>query len=232
MRTRGDQEASALARPDRRAGRLRDRGRAGGGDGRADAAVHSAKDMPSVMPGPRVRRGAPAGRRPRRAGRRHAGRAARRGAWWRRARPGGGPSWRTCGPTWSSATCGATWPGGCAGREDGGVAAVVVAVAAMERLGCATGSPTCSTRRRAPPGGPGRHRGGVPGRRRRDVRALLAAVDHDASHRALRAERAVLAALGGSCTLPVGAYAERRVGAAAAALGVDGPRGQRATATR
>ena len=37
---------------------------------------------------------------------------------------------------------------------------------------------------------------------------LLAAIDHEPSHRALRAERAVLAALGGSCTLPVGAFAE------------------------
>ena len=37
---------------------------------------------------------------------------------------------------------------------------------------------------------------------------LLAAIDHEPSHRALRSERAVLAALGGNCTLPVGAFAE------------------------
>ena len=41
-----------------------------------------------------------------------------------------------------------------------------------------------------------------------DTRGLLAAIDHEPSHRALRAERAVLAALGGNCTLPVGAFAE------------------------
>ena len=40
------------------------------------------------------------------------------------------------------------------------------------------------------------------------TRALLGAIDHDATHRAVRAERAVLATLGGSCTVPVGALAE------------------------
>ena len=34
------------------------------------------------------------------------------------------------------------------------------------------------------------------------TRALLAAIDHEPSHRALRSERAVLATLGGNCTLP------------------------------
>jgi hydroxymethylbilane synthase len=40
------------------------------------------------------------------------------------------------------------------------------------------------------------------------VLSLLAAIDDPHSHRAVRAERSVLAALGGSCTVPVGAYAE------------------------
>ena len=40
------------------------------------------------------------------------------------------------------------------------------------------------------------------------TRALLAVVDHGPSHRALRSERAVLATLGGNCSLPVGAFAE------------------------
>src|SRR5262249_5007880 len=39
------------------------------------------------------------------------------------------------------------------------------------------------------------------------TRLLLGAIDHDPSQRALRAERAVLAALGGSCTGPGGAHA-------------------------
>jgi porphobilinogen deaminase len=40
------------------------------------------------------------------------------------------------------------------------------------------------------------------------TRALLNSIDHAPSHRALRAERAVLAGLGGSCTVPVGAWAQ------------------------
>jgi hydroxymethylbilane synthase len=37
---------------------------------------------------------------------------------------------------------------------------------------------------------------------------LLAAIDDESSHRALRAERSVLAGLGGNCSVPVGAWAE------------------------
>ena len=52
-------------------------------DGRADAAVHSAKDMPSAMPADLVLGAVPAaGRPPRRPGRLHAGRPARRRRWW------------------------------------------------------------------------------------------------------------------------------------------------------
>jgi hydroxymethylbilane synthase len=47
------------------------------------------------------------------------------------------------------------------------------------------------------------------------TRALLSSIDHEPSHRALRAERAVLAALGGNCTLPVAAFAEPADGAGA-----------------
>jgi hydroxymethylbilane synthase len=39
------------------------------------------------------------------------------------------------------------------------------------------------------------------------VRALLGAVDHDGTHRAVRAERAMLRALGASCALPVAGWA-------------------------
>ena len=41
-----------------------------------------------------------------------------------------------------------------------------------------------------------------------DARALVTALDHAASHAAARAERAFLAALGGGCAVPVGAFAE------------------------
>jgi hydroxymethylbilane synthase len=84
----------------------------------------------------------------------------------------------------------------------------VVAVAALERLGWESrlsdvldpvdvlpqaGQGAIAVQCRAEDDGTGR---------------LLAAIDHDPSHRALRAERAVLAGLGGSCTVPVGALAE------------------------
>jgi hydroxymethylbilane synthase len=39
------------------------------------------------------------------------------------------------------------------------------------------------------------------------TRELLSAIDDETSHRGLRAERSVLAALGGSCSVPVGAWA-------------------------
>lgn len=41
-----------------------------------------------------------------------------------------------------------------------------------------------------------------------DVKALLDAVNHDATARCVRAERLVSAGLGANCTLPIGAYAE------------------------
>ena len=50
------------------------------------------------------------------------------------------------------------------------------------------------------------------------TRRSLRAIDHGPTHRALVAERAVLAALGGSCTVPVGAFAEEVPGPGAVAL--------------
>jgi hydroxymethylbilane synthase len=92
--------------------------------------------------------------------------------------------------------------------EEGRVSAVVIAVAAMERLGWLgkvrdvldpvdvlpqAGQGAIAVQCRAADAA---------------TRELLAAIDHEASHRAVRSERAVLAALGGNCTLPVGAFAE------------------------
>jgi len=92
--------------------------------------------------------------------------------------------------------------------EEGNVTAVVIAVAAMERLGWLSkvrdvldpvdvlpqaGQGAIAVQCRAEDAG---------------TTELLAAIDHEPSHRALRSERAVLAALGGNCTLPVGAFAE------------------------
>ena len=92
--------------------------------------------------------------------------------------------------------------------EDGTVSAVVVAVAAMERLGWRDRlRDVLDPMDMLPQVG----QGAIAVQCRADdatTRRLLGAIDHAASHRALRAERAVLAALGGNCSVPVGAYAE------------------------
>jgi hydroxymethylbilane synthase len=92
--------------------------------------------------------------------------------------------------------------------EDGSVAAVVVAVAAMERLGWIHRlSDTLDPLDVLPQAG----QGAIAVQCRDDdaaTLALLSAIDDPASHRTLRAERSVLAGLGGSCTMPVGAWAE------------------------
>jgi len=90
----------------------------------------------------------------------------------------------------------------------GGVSAVVVAVAAMERLGWDDRlSDVLDPLDVLPQAG----QGAIAVQCRADdagTRRLLGAVDHVPSHRAVRAERAVLAALGGSCAVPVAAFAE------------------------
>ena len=60
---------------------------------------------------------------------------------------------------------------------------------------------------RAAPGRPGRARRRVPGRRRRHRERCSAAIEHGPSRRAVDAERGFLAELGGDCDLPAGAYA-------------------------
>ncbi len=45
-----------------------------------------------------------------------------------------------------------------------------------------------------------------------DVRDAIAPLDHSATHQAVRAERAMLAALGGGCQLPIAAYAKHASG--------------------
>jgi hydroxymethylbilane synthase len=92
--------------------------------------------------------------------------------------------------------------------EEGKVSAVVIAVAAMERLGWMN-----KVRDVLDPFDmlPQAGQGAIAVQCRADdadTRELLAAIDHEPSHRAVRSERAVLATLGGNCTLPVGAFAE------------------------
>jgi hydroxymethylbilane synthase len=177
-------------------------------DGRADGAVHSAKDMTSVMSPHLVLGAVPQRADPRDGlvGSTLAG------------LPAGGLV--ATGSARRRAQLAALRPdlvftdlrGNMARRvavvEDGTVSAVVIAMAAMQRLGWEdkvadvldpvdvlpqAGQGCIAVQCRAADAA---------------MRELLAAVDHPPSHRALRAERAVLAALGGSCTVPVGAFAE------------------------
>jgi hydroxymethylbilane synthase len=91
--------------------------------------------------------------------------------------------------------------------EDGSVSAVVVAVAAMHRLGWADRlTDIIDPMLVLPQAG----QGAIAVQCRADdhaTSALLSAIDDEPSHRCLRAERAVLAHVGGSCTVPVAAWA-------------------------
>jgi len=208
VRTRGDQDASAPLDQIGGQGVFVTEVEAAVTDGRADAAVHSAKDMPSTMADHVVLGAVPpradardglvgctlAGLPP---GALVATGSARRRAQLAYLRPDlvftqlrGNMARRV------------------AVGESGDVSVVVVAVAALERLGWRDRlSDVLDPMDVLPQAG----QGAIAVQCRADderTRQLLASIDDEPSHRALRAERAVLAALGGSCTVPVGAFAE------------------------
>lgn len=174
-------------------------------DGRADAAVHSAKDLPAVTP-PGLCLAA--------IGEREDPRDALVGSTLD-AIPHGGVV--ATGSARRRALLAERRPdlvfaelrGNIATRLDkaAGSDAIVVAVAALLRLGLADRiaealDPTWFV--------PQVGQGAIAVECRSghsDVLARLAAVDHAPTRRAVTAERAFLATLGGGCTLPVGAYA-------------------------
>ncbi len=174
-------------------------------DGRADLAVHSAKDLPSTTPDDLVIAAVPERGDPRDAlvgralsdlspGSRIATGSARRRSQLAAHRPD------------------LTFVG-LRGNMDTRLAAaadhgaVVVAMAALDRLGrAAEATEVLDPAIVLPQVG----QGTLAVECRADdeaTRALLAAIDHKPSHRALRAERAFLAELGGDCDIPAGAYA-------------------------
>jgi hydroxymethylbilane synthase len=173
-------------------------------EGRADAAVHSAKDLPSSAPGLRIAavperedpRDALVGRR---LGELRAGSRVATGSVRRRAQL----AWLRPGLTFGELR------GNIATRLDrvpeGG--AVVTAMAAMLRLGLQDKvaealTPTLML--------PQVGQGALAVCVRPDdeaAAARVALIDHRTSHRALEAERSYLAAVGGGCELPVAAYA-------------------------
>jgi hydroxymethylbilane synthase len=177
-------------------------------EGRADAAVHSAKDMPSVMTEELVLAAVPRRGDPRdglvgcRLADLPPGGLIATGSTRRRAQLA------SLRPDLSFMEIRGNMERRVSRGEDGSVSAVVVAVAAMDRLGwTARLTDILDPVDVLPQAGQGAI--GVQCRAD-DHRALelLAAVDHPTSHLALRAERAVLAGLGGSCSIPVGAWAE------------------------
>ncbi len=191
-------------------------------DGRADAAVHSAKDMTSTMP-PHLALAAV----PRRAD----ARDGLVGCTLADLPPGGlvatGSARRRAQLAYLRPDLVFTDLRGNMARrvamgEEGGVSAVVVAVAAMIRLGWeGRMSDVLDPIDMLPQAG----QGAIAVQCRADddrASALITRIDHAPSHRTLRAERAVLATLGGSCSVPVAAYAEALDGAAADVLRVTG----------
>ena len=208
VRTRGDRDTTASLDQIGGQGVFVTEVEAAVSDGRADAAIHSAKDMPSTMPNHLVLGAVPPRADPRDglvgstlaglpAGGLVATGSARRRAQLAALRPDlvftdlrGNMARRV------------------AVAEEGDVSAVMVAVAALERLGWVDRlSDVLDPIDVLPQAG----QGAIAVQCRTDderTRGLLAAIDHEPSQRALRAERAVLAALGGSCSVPVGAFAE------------------------
>jgi hydroxymethylbilane synthase len=177
-------------------------------EGRADAAVHSAKDMTSVMREDLVLAAVPLRADPRDglvgctlAGLPSGGLVAT-GSARRRSQLA------SLRPDLSFIDLRGNMERRVARGEDGSVSAVVVAVAAMERLGwMGRLSDVLHPIDVLPQAG----QGAIALQCRTDdghTQEMLALVDDEASHRAVRAERAVLAALGGSCTVPVGAWAQ------------------------
>ncbi len=177
-------------------------------EGRADAAVHSAKDLPSQAPPDLV-----IGAVPERADPRDAlvggavdelppGGIVATGSVRRRAQLA---NWR---PDLTFVELRGNMATRLARAADGSVHAVVVALAALERLQWTDRvAEVLSPARVLPQVGQGAL--AVECRRDRpEVAWLLSAVDDPWSHRTLDAERSFLAALGGSCAAPVAGWAE------------------------
>ncbi|MGP0032348.1 MAG: hydroxymethylbilane synthase [Acidimicrobiales bacterium] len=211
VRTRGDELSAPLAQLGGQ-GIFATEVEAAVGDGRAHAAVHSAKDMTSVMADGFVLAAVPARADPRdglvgcRLADLPPGGLVATGSARRRAQLA------YLRPDLSFTEIRGNMERRVAIGESDSVTAVVVAVAAMERLGW---SARLTDRIDPVDVLPQAGQGAIAVQCRADdgaTRDLLSSIDDEPSHRAVRAERAVLAALGGSCTVPVGAWAQSAPG--------------------
>lgn len=176
--------------------------------GGADVAVHSAKDLPSATPEGLELRAVPERIDPRDAlvgrslGDLGPGAVVATGAARRRAQLA------NLRPDLTFVELRGNMGKRLARASEGTVDAVVVAMAALERLGWADRvAEVLPVALLLPQVG----QGALALECRVDddpARRLLAAIDDRGAHRRLRAERAMLAAVGGSCSVPVAAYAE------------------------
>lgn len=208
VRTRGDKDAAAPLDQIGGQGVFVVEVEAAVAEGRADAAVHSAKDMTSVMAPSFVIGAVPPRADPRdalvgcRLAELPAGALVATGSARRRAQLA------YLRPDLVFSDVRGNMARRVAAAGVGGVTAVVVAMAAMERLGWLDQvTDALDPMDMLPQAG----QGAIAVQCRADdehTRAALAAIDDAVTHRALRAERAVLTAIGGSCTVPVGAFAE------------------------
>lgn len=175
-------------------------------EGRAEAAVHSAKDLPASPGGPLVITAVPERADPR---------DALVGLPLAQLRPGAqvatGAVRRRAQLAWALPGLVFTELRGNMGTRLSKVpagGAVVVAMAALDRLGWADRAcEVLSTTVMLPQAGQGAIAvSSRPGDE--ETASVLARADHRESHLELEAERAFLAAIGGGCELPVGAHAE------------------------
>ncbi len=217
VRTRGDEDASTPLDRIGGQGVFVGEVEAAVGEGRADAAVHSAKDLSSAMDERLVIAAVPTRADPRDGlvgctlADLPAGGVVGTGSARRRAQL----AWLRPDLVFTDVR------GNMARRvsigESEDVHAVVVAVAAMDRLGWSERlADVLDPMVMLPQAGQGALAVQCRGAGDDATRRLLAPLDDPAAHRALRAERAVLAELGGSCTVPVAAWAETLTGPAGA----------------
>ena len=206
-------------------------------DGRADLAVHSAKDLPArIARGARARRVPGARRSARRAGRaRRAGAqllgAAGRRAHRHRQRAPPRAARARCVPTSRSCRCAATSRRASSGSPRAASTPCILACAGLDRLELGGAHPRAHRGRSAAAGG-GAGRARDRGARRRSARAPTSrALSDPPSARAIGAERAFLARLEGDCNVPLAAFAERAERRRAAAAR-DGARAPTARASR
>jgi hydroxymethylbilane synthase len=191
-------------------------------DGRADVAVHSAKDLPSVTPEGLVLAAVPerADARDALVGRAlvdlPAGGVVATGSARRRAQLA------NIRPDLTFVELRGNMDSRVRRAEDGSVDAVVVAMAALDRLGWSDRvAEVLSVSVMLPQVG----QGALALECRADdegTLAVLAGIDDVLAHRTLSAERAMLVAVGGSCAVPVAGWAEPVAGGAAGELRLQG----------